>query len=60
MGGSFLVVQGQVQSQDGVVHLVAKSFTDLSHLHAGMKADDPAPDPRRKPTGRLVSSRDFH
>jgi error-prone DNA polymerase len=60
MSGSFLVVHGQVQSESGVVHLVAKSFTDLSHLHAGMKEDDPAPDPRRKPTGRLVSSRDFH
>jgi error-prone DNA polymerase len=60
MSGSFMVVHGQVQSESGVIHLVAKSFTDLSHLHAGMKQDDPVPDPRRKPTGRLVSSRDFH
>jgi error-prone DNA polymerase len=60
MGASFVVVHGQVQSEGGVVHLVAKSFTDLSHLHATMKDDDPSPDPRRKPTGRLVHSRDFH
>ena len=60
MGAAFIVVHGQLQSESGVIHVVAESFTDLSHLHAGMKQDDPAPDPRRKSTGRLVSSRDFH
>jgi error-prone DNA polymerase len=60
MSASFLLVHGQVQSESGVVHLVAKSFTDLSHLHVAMKDDDPNPDPRRKATARLVSSRDFH
>jgi error-prone DNA polymerase len=60
MSGSFLVVHGQIQSESNVVHLVAKSFTDLSHLHAAMKQDDAVDDPRHKPTARLVSSRDFH
>jgi error-prone DNA polymerase len=60
MSASFIVVHGQLQSESGVIHVVAESFTDLSHLHAGMKQDDAVPDPRRKPTGRLVSSRDFH
>ena len=60
MSGSFVVVHGQIQSESNVVHLVAKRFTDLSHLHAAMKQDDAAPDPARKPTARLVSSRDFH
>ncbi|HEX5380194.1 MAG TPA: error-prone DNA polymerase, partial [Phenylobacterium sp.] len=60
MGASFVVVHGQIQSEDGVIHVVAKSFSDLSHLHAAMKEDDPDPDPRRRPTGRLISSRDFH
>lgn len=60
MSASFILVHGQLQSESGVIHVVAESFTDLSHLHAGMKQDDPVPDPRRKPTGRLVSSRDFH
>ena len=60
MGASFVVVHGQIQSEAGVIHLVAKSFTDLSHLHATMKDDDTDRDPRRKPSARLVSSRDFH
>ena len=59
MGGSFVVVHGQLQIEGEVVHLVAKDFTDFSHLHAAMKQED-ATDPRHRPTARLVSSRDFH
>ena len=60
MGAAFVMVHGQLQVQGEVIHLVAKRFTDLSHLHAAMKQDDANPDPRQKPTGRLVPSRDFH
>ena len=60
MGGSFIVVHGQLQIEGEVIHLVAKRFTDLTHLAAGMKSDAPVEDPRHQPTGKLVSSRDFH
>ena len=60
MGASFVVVQGQLQIEGEVIHLVAKRFTDLTHLAAAMKSDAPVEDPRHQPTGKLVSSRDFH
>jgi error-prone DNA polymerase len=65
MSGSFLVVHGQVQSAEGVTHLVAESFTDLSHRLGAMRdeadvADVPAPRIHNRVTGRLIRSRDFH
>ncbi|OYU68589.1 MAG: error-prone DNA polymerase [Alphaproteobacteria bacterium PA2] len=60
MGGSFIAVHGQLQIQDAVVHLVAKSFVDLSHLAAAMKQEDPDAPPDSRVGGRLLASRDFH
>jgi hypothetical protein len=39
---------------------VAKSFTDLSHLTAGLKAEAPVAPTRTGRAGRLQASRDFH
>ncbi|MBO9559919.1 MAG: error-prone DNA polymerase [Caulobacter sp.] len=62
MSASFLVVHGKVQAADGVIHLVAESFTDLSAELARMKEDPEAPAPtvRMRTSGRLQRSRDFH
>jgi len=61
MGASFLLVQGQLQAEDGVIHLVARKFADLTHRLAEMREDDgPCPEARSKVTGRLIRSRDFH
>ena len=71
MGAAFLVVHGKLQREGEVVHLVAQTFTDLSHRLSEMREDerpsldDPAPDARApqvrsKVSGRLIRSRDFH
>jgi error-prone DNA polymerase len=66
MGGSFLIVHGQLQKQGEVIHLVAERFTDLSHRLFDMREDesgasgDPPPQVRSRVTGRLIRSRDFH
>jgi error-prone DNA polymerase len=65
MTASFLVVHGQVQSVEGVVHVVAERFTDLSYKLGQMRDEerptaDPAPQIRNRVTGRLIRSRDFH
>ena len=62
MGASFLVVHGQVQAADGVIHVVAERFDDLSPLLAQMRDDegDEPPRIRNRVTGRLIRSRDFH
>jgi len=65
MSASFLVVHGQVQSVDGVVHVVAERFTDLSYKLGQMRdeegpTNDPAPEIRNRVTGGLIRSRDFH
>ena len=60
MSASFLVVHGQLQIEGDVIHIVAKTFTDLTHLHARLKEDGAGgPAAGRRP-GRLVTSRDFH
>ena len=59
MTASLLLVHGQLQIESDVVHLVAKSFTDLSHLSARMRDEGPAEDSGRKPAS-LIHSRDFH
>jgi error-prone DNA polymerase len=65
MSSSFLVVHGQVQSAEGVIHVVAERFTDLTDKLAHMRdeegpTDDPPPEIRNRVTGRLIRSRDFH
>jgi error-prone DNA polymerase len=62
MSASFLIVHGKVQAADGVIHVVAEGFTDLSAQLARMKEDPeaPAPSVRMRTSGRLQRSRDFH
>jgi error-prone DNA polymerase len=65
MSSSFLVVHGQVQSAEGVIHVVAERFTDLTYKLAHMRDEegptgDPPPEIRNRVTGRLIRSRDFH
>ena len=62
MTASFLVVHGRVQRAEGVIHIVAEGFTDLS-AHLSTLRDEPgapAPRVRQKVSGRLLRSRDFH
>jgi error-prone DNA polymerase len=62
MTASFLVVHGRVQRAEGVIHVVAERFTDLS-AHLSALRDEPgapAPRVRQKVSGRLLRSRDFH
>jgi len=65
MNSSFLVVHGQVQSAEGVIHVVAERFTDLSYKLSRMRDEelptgDPAPEIRNRVTGCMIRSRDFH
>jgi error-prone DNA polymerase len=62
MSASFLVVHGKVQKAEGVIHVVAERFTDLSAELARIKEapDVPAPTVRMRTSGRLQRSRDFH
>ncbi|MDO8801796.1 error-prone DNA polymerase [Phenylobacterium sp.] len=59
MTATLLQVHGQLQIESDVVHLVAKSFTDLSHLTARLRDEGPAAASGRK-AGGLIHSRDFH
>jgi error-prone DNA polymerase len=62
MTASFLVVHGKMQSAEGVIHVVAERFTDLSAELGRLKEDPRAPAPRvrHRTSGRLQRSRDFH
>jgi len=60
MTSSFLIVHGQVQSVEGVVHVVAERFTELSHRLSELRDDDAPIAARTKVTGALIRSRDFH
>jgi error-prone DNA polymerase len=65
MGSSFLVVHGQVQAAEGVIHVVAERFTDLSARLGDLREheedpDTPPPQVRSRVTGGLIRSRDFH
>ena len=60
MTSGFLIVHGQVQSVDGVVHVVAERFTDLSGRLAELREDHAEITARSKVTGGLIRSRDFH
>jgi error-prone DNA polymerase len=65
MSSSFLVVHGRVQAAEGVIHVVAEGFTDLSARLGEMRDHEEAPGARPPPPHarvdtRLVRSRDFH
>jgi len=71
MGAAFLLVEGRLQREGEVIHLVAEKFTDLSHQLSEMREAErpspevpspelPSPDVRSKVSGRLIRSRDFH
>jgi len=60
MTASFLVVEGRLQKQGEVIHLVAERFTDLSSELARLREDEKAVRAHSNVTGRLVRSRDFH
>ncbi len=62
MTTSFVIVHGRLQSQSGVIHIVAERFTNLTGRLAEMKAEADAPPPqaRQDRPGALVRSRDFH
>ena len=60
MTSSFLIVHGQVQSVDGVVHVVAERFTDLSRRLSELREDRAEITAHSNVTGRLIRSRDFH
>ena len=60
MSSAFVVVHGQVQSVDGVVHVVAERFTDLSARLSEMRDDEAPIAARSKVSGALIRSRDFH
>jgi error-prone DNA polymerase len=60
MSSSFLIVHGQVQSVEGVVHVVAERFTDLSPRLSELRDDEARIVARSKVSGGLIRSRDFH
>jgi error-prone DNA polymerase len=65
MSSAFLVVHGQLQIANNVIHLVAERFTDLSAKLGEMRDHEDAPGAKPAPAharldNRLVRSRDFH
>jgi len=66
MTSSMLLVKGTIQSESGVIHVVAEGFEDLTPHLAKLRAEPdaeaagPPPQMRSRVSGRLVRSRDFH
>ncbi len=60
MSSSFLVVHGRLQIAEGVIHVVAEKFTDLTGDLVEMREEGAVPTPRQEIRERLVRSRDFH
>jgi error-prone DNA polymerase len=60
MSASFLVVHGRLQIAEGVIHVVAEKFTDLSGDLVEMREEGSVPMPSQEIRERLVRSRDFH
>jgi len=60
MTASLLVVHGKLQHAEGVTHLVAQGFEDLSDRLVDLKDEGPAPKIHSRVRGRLTRSRDFH
>ncbi|WP_269716084.1 error-prone DNA polymerase [Caulobacter sp. NIBR2454] len=61
MTSGFLAIHGKIQSESGVIHVVADGFTDLSAWLSELK-QEPGEEilVRSRVTGRLIRSRDFH
>ncbi|MET0337204.1 MAG: error-prone DNA polymerase [Caulobacter sp.] len=61
MTSGFLAIHGKVQSESGVIHVVAEGFDDLSHWLPRLREE---PGERvqvhTRVPGRLIRSRDFH
>jgi error-prone DNA polymerase len=67
MGASFVIVEGELQKEGEVIHLVAERFVDLSEKLGRLRDEKDAPLSAKEPpqvrsrvTGRLIRSRDFH
>jgi len=60
MMASFLMVHGRVQKADGVIHIVAERFTDLSAQLARLREEPREITASQEVKGRLIRSRDFH
>jgi error-prone DNA polymerase len=60
MTASFLRVQGRLQKENGVTHIVAERVEDLSADLGRLREDGPVPRVRTEAQGRLLRSRDFH
>ncbi|HYG25289.1 MAG TPA: error-prone DNA polymerase, partial [Caulobacteraceae bacterium] len=60
MMASFLAVHGRVQAADGVIHVVAERFTDLSSQLSKLREEPGEVRPSQEVKGRLIRSRDFH
>jgi error-prone DNA polymerase len=60
MMASFLMVQGRVQKADGVIHLVAERFIDLSAQLTRLREEPRQITASQEVKGRLIRSRDFH
>jgi error-prone DNA polymerase len=60
MMASFLMVHGRVQKADGVIHIVAERFTDLSAQLVRLREEPREITPSQEVKGRLIRSRDFH
>lgn len=60
MMSSFLMVHGRLQKADGVIHVVAERFTDLSAQLARLREEPREITASQEVKGRLIRSRDFH
>lgn len=60
MMASFLMIHGRIQKADGVIHIVAERFTDLSAQLARLREEPGEVRPSQEVKGRLIRSRDFH
>ena len=60
MMASFLAIHGRLQMADGVIHVVAERFTDLSAELARLREEPREITASREVKGRLIRSRDFH
>ena len=61
MTGSFLLVTGRLQKENGVIHLVSEKVEDLSPILADLRSGEgETPRMHAEVQGRLLRSRDFH
>jgi error-prone DNA polymerase len=60
MMASFLMIHGRVQAADGVIHVVAERFTDLTSQLSKLREEPVEIRQSQEVKGRLIRSRDFH